>query len=181
MTIALPLYQIHLRVCTFAQRNLTRRSDVSLANAFASKNKESTALRYSRVISFPSLRKVETLHVGPSHYALFVAPYPRHITTPFPATVSFSIARGATTDNISVYNDKKQTREITRGITEPNNMSPVSGETGRISSGLSAPRPAASDGGCASCIFLTTQPRPFYFIWGRYHVSDIKNCLIIAR
>lgn len=36
-------------------------------------------------------------------------------------------------DNISVYNDKKQTREITRGITEPNNMSLVSGETEYIS------------------------------------------------
>lgn len=40
---------------------------------------------------------------------------------------------GVTPDNISVYNDKKQTREITRGITEPNNMSLVSGETEYIS------------------------------------------------
>lgn len=29
-----------------------------------------------------------------------------------------------TSNNISVYNDKKQTVEITEGITEPNNMSP---------------------------------------------------------
>ena len=143
------------------------------ADAFTSKNKESTTLRYSRVISFPLLRKVKLCTIGPNHYVSL------SVSTPYnrfslPAPMNFSIAKGSSTDNISVYNDKKQTQKITRRITESHKQYVPClwrQDVFRADSIRRRVRLAYFPHNTAAAIVL-------FYMETLYHVGIIENCLI---
>lgn len=97
---------------------------------------------------------------------------------PFVLLFPVVLARGRVTpDNISVYNDKKQTREITRGITEPNNMSLVSRETGVCFDRAAWQHPTE---GVPTHFPYNTPRFRFYFLTRRYYHRGAKNGLIIT-
>jgi len=158
---------------------LARESDVSLPNAFTSKNKESTILRYSRVISFPFTSQSETCTIGPSHYVSLSisAPYNRFS---LPAPMNFSIAKGSSTDNISVYNDKKQTQKITRRITESHKQYVPClwrQDVFRAEHGQQHPTESTR----LAYFPHNTVAIVLFYMETLYHVSIIENCLINTK
>lgn len=129
-TVVLLLYAITVVTLSLVQRYVS-----ALYLSASRSNEAQAAVSASNLVSARSTKlnsarlAIQSVHV--SFPFLPPAPSPPHFQRGI--VRPRQLRGGVTPDNISVYNDKKQTREITRGITEPNNMSLVSGETGYIS------------------------------------------------